>query len=114
LQPFRDIEKLKRTRFFILFLEDTSKLSYSYLQLGIALTVAKIVVVVGKRSKMSNNIADMSGAVIEKIFLDDIKQDFNFSKDYPLVMDHIHHILAKNLPKKLKGEFRVDTSSPKA
>lgn len=114
LQPFRDIEKLKRTRFFILFLEDTSKLSYSYLQLGIALTVAKIVVVVGKRSQMSNTIADMRGSVIEKIFLDDIKQDFNFSKDYPLVMDHIHHILAKNLPKKLKGEFRVDTSSPKA
>lgn len=111
LQPFRDIEKLKRTRFFILFLgEDMSKLSYSYLQLGIALTVSKVIVLVGKRSQISTTIAEMRDSVIEKIFLED---EFDYSEDYQFLIKQIHHILAQNLPDKLKGKFKVDVDYKK-
>ncbi len=97
LQPFRDIEKLKRTRFFILFIDDVEKLSYSFLQLGIALTVSKVVVVVGRKNSLSNTILNMREQVIQKVIVDDIKPDFDFSKDYEVVIERLIAIIKKNL-----------------
>ena len=97
LQPFRDIEKLKRTRFFILFIDDIEKLSYSFLQLGIALTVSKVVVVVGRKNALSNTILNMREQVIQKIIVDDLKEDFDFSKDYELVIKSLKNVIKKNL-----------------
>ena len=108
IQPFRDIEKLQRTRFFVLILDEVEKLSYSHMQLGIAITVSKVVVLIGRKNMMSNTIKELREAVIQKIIVDDLKEDFDFEQDSHLVIQELSSIIKQNLPTSLGGYIEVD------
>lgn len=95
-QPHRDIQKLRRTRFFVLVLDKVQKLSYSYLQLGIAITVCKVVVVIGKKKMMSETIFNLRDEVITKI---EIPEDATLKTEFPRVLDELVEILKQKLPK---------------
>ncbi len=67
-QPFRDIEKLKTTRFFVLIMDNPETLSYSYLQLGIAITVCKVAIVITKKEFLSSSLNKLRNSVLKKIY----------------------------------------------
>ncbi len=100
-QPYRDIEKLKRTRFFVLLLDDVKELSYSYLQLGIAMTVCKVVVVIGKRENMSESILNMRTGVINKIIIEG-----KLEEEMHIILPQLYRIMKKSLPITLGGVIK--------
>ena len=98
LLRYGDIEKLKRTRFFVLLLDEVKNLSYSYLQLGVAITMCKVIILIGKKEQMSESIYNIRKGVITKIL---IEKDINIEMNR--VLEELTSIMKKRLPKSYGG-----------
>ncbi|AXG69620.1 hypothetical protein KORDIASMS9_01845 [Kordia sp. SMS9] len=100
IQPYMDIEKLKTTRFFVLILpEKINTLSYSFLQLGVALTVCKVVVVIGSPGSISDSLKEMPPEILKKIYV-----LYKIENEIRQISEKLVKVIKQSLPKHLGGE----------
>lgn len=109
-QPNRDFERLRSTRFFILFVGEIKNISYSYLQLGMAISVCKEVIVITKKGDerlktglLSETIDKMRSSVIHKIYY-----DYDFEQEKSKVLLEIVSYVKSKLPSdNFDGDWKV-------
>ncbi|MBL7681767.1 MAG: hypothetical protein JNK00_00285 [Flavipsychrobacter sp.] len=101
--PLANLKKLRTKRFFIIILTEVNKLSFSHIQLGLALAYCKHVIVVCKPDLISKTIKELRNNRLVKMiyFKDDFFKEWD-EQDSSLKSDLISE-LKDNLPKNLDG-----------
>ena len=102
LAPIEGLNELKTKRFFVLFLEKTSNLSFSLIQLGWALTCCKVVVLVYKEGEVSERILKFKDNILKTIpYKSSVAK--NWTRD---IAPKLNKIILTHLPKRFGGSMK--------